>query len=105
MRNKESYRALLQSIHRCNSLTAIDLTVERNLADTTLSEQQRTDLEQIARLTSIDVIHIFTAEKLGLHEEAERIKAFLRRKAAQKPNVAAQELQNSLLSDLDRKVA
>jgi len=105
MRNQESYKALIQSIHRSSSMTAIMLTLERNLADQTLSVQQRVDLEHLKRLTSLDVIHVFTAEKLGLHQEAEAIKAFLRKKAARVLTAAQRKFDEDIASDLNRKAA
>lgn len=83
MRNKESFKALILSIHKSRSLHAIQLTIERNLSDHTLSDVQRSDLQQMAQIKSLDVLHVFTAERLGLTEEAARLKATLRQRAVQ----------------------
>lgn len=88
MTHPESFLALLRSIHQCKSFTVIDMTIEQNLHAETLTEAQRADLVSLQGLRSLDEIHIFTAEKLGLHEEAAAIKAFIERKKTRaKPNL------------------
>lgn len=47
MRNAESFRLLIESIKRSKNLAAIQLTIEMNLHDHTLSEDQRSELERL----------------------------------------------------------
>lgn len=47
MRNKDSFRLLIASIRRSKSLQAIRLTIEMNLHDHTLSEEQRAELQRL----------------------------------------------------------
>jgi hypothetical protein len=80
MRDKDSFRRLLVSLHRCKNWPAIKLTIERNLSDYTLSEQQRADLLLLQPIVSLDVLHVVTADLLGLKSEANGIKASLRQR-------------------------
>lgn len=88
MRSKETFDALLRSIHQCKSFYVIELTLEQNLTDDKLSAEQRADLVSLQGFKTLDEIHIFTAEKLGIHEEAAAIKAFIERKKTRpRPNL------------------
>jgi hypothetical protein len=80
MRSKLSFDALLRSIHQCKSFYTIEYTLETNLTDDSLSAEQRAVLVSLQGLRTLDEIHLLTAEKLGLHEEAAAIKAFIEKK-------------------------
>lgn len=88
MRTKESFDALLNSIYKCKSMHIIEHTIEQNLNDKTLSEDQRASLIALYEMRDLDSIWAYTAEKLGLHEEAETIRAFIEKKKSRpKPNL------------------
>lgn len=87
MRNKESFKALIVSLNRCKDMNVLKLTIEMNLHDHTLSEQQRSDLLHLQQLKSLDVIHVFTSEMLGLHKEAELLRERLKQKATRFPDL------------------
>ncbi len=78
--NEGEFKALIEKIHKENSLNMINFLIDEIWENHTLLDSQKKMLKEIQDANDLDRIRLICAEFLGYEKEATELRAWLLRK-------------------------